>query len=142
MNLELRVALRVVTALDTRVDVEDVGMNGLVVEQQRCDVVEDRAAFDAAVGKICGITGILRESADSPEREMLMMALGYVVDVRVQSREFLAAVGAFELRSGDPSSFQMVQERHERLVSRMIRLAVVALEGHVHPSGDGERSKP
>jgi hypothetical protein len=54
MNLELRVALRVVTALDARVDVENVGMSGLVVKQQRRDVVEDRAAFDAAVGRFAG----------------------------------------------------------------------------------------
>jgi hypothetical protein len=34
VNLELCVALRVVAALDARVDVEDVGVNGLVVEKQ------------------------------------------------------------------------------------------------------------
>lgn len=81
-------------------------------------------------------------SWNSPERQVLVMAPGDVVYVRVQRRIGLVAVAAVEPWFSHTSDLQVVQELRQRLELRPIALAVLALVAHVHPGGDGEGGEP
>lgn len=49
VNFQLREALSIVSALDARIDVHNVGMVAIVVFDQCCDIEVNLSALDATV---------------------------------------------------------------------------------------------